>query len=250
LYNNHSKLDIYYKSTKDITNPILIVIHGGGWISGSKNDIPIRTVSKFFAFHGFTVYSINYKLYPETDMLGMIHDVRDAIVFAKNSANLFHGDPDLVFLYGRSSGAQLALVTAYGTNVTFFRRYCGNYSFADLHVNGVASFYGLSRISSMGSRFLGLNNENQTFLYDLVSPLSYINTTNLVPTFIAAGTLDTLVPVINSRRLQIALSITNNSYVYLEIPWANHSFDGLLSGLSAQLSLYYLLHFFSHYTFV
>ena len=247
-YNNYSELDIYYLPRENVSNPILIVLHGGGWISGSKNDIPIKSVSIFFAIHGFTVFAINYRLYPEVTFLGMLHDVRDAIVFAKNNAANFQGDKNRTFLFGRSAGAQLALVAAYGVNLTLFNEKCGNYTSSDLKVNGVASIYGISEMSSMGARILGIKSDEDSFLYDLASPISYINRSGIVPTFIAAGSLDALVPVQNSRRLKIALSENNNEYMYLEIPWANHSFDGVISSLSSQLALFYFMIFFSHYT--
>ncbi len=247
-YNNFSSLDVYYIPNENNPNPILIVIHGGGWISGSKSDIPIKSVSQFFAFHGFTVFAINYRLYPEVRFTGMLHDVRDAIVFAKENAEHYSGDKDNIFLFGRSSGAQLSLVAAYGTNVTYFNENCGNYTYSELKVRGVASIYGISKISQMSSRILGVTSNEDSFLYDLASPVSYINRSGMVPTFIAAGSLDALVSVRNSRDLQHALNSTHNEYMYLEIPWANHSFDGLISGLSSQLSLYYFLTFFSHFT--
>jgi acetyl esterase/lipase len=247
-YNNYSALDIYYLPKENTSNPIIIVLHGGGWISGSKGDIPIKSISRFFAIHGFTVFAINYRLYPKVTFLGMLHDVRDAIVFAKSTAEDFQGDKNRVFLFGRSSGAQLALVAAYGSNETFFREQCGNYSYSELKVSGVASIYGISEISSMGSRILGIKSDEDSFLIDLASPISYINRSGMVPTFIAAGSLDTLVPVQNSRALKKALSENNNEYMYLEIPWANHSFDGVISSLSSQLALYFFLTFFSHYT--
>ncbi len=247
-YNNHSSLDVYYLPQENKSNPILIVIHGGGWISGSKNDNSIVSVSKFFAIHGFTVFSINYRLFPEAKLLEMLHDVRDAIVFAKNNAPKYQGDKNRTFLFGRSAGAQLALVAAYGTNITMFKEKCGNYTYSDLKINGVASIYGISRVSTWASQILGVNAEEESVLYELASPLSYINKSGIIPTFIAAGTLDALVPVKNSRMLQKALSEYNNNYMFLEIPWANHAYDGMLCSLAGQITMYYFLTFFSHFT--
>jgi acetyl esterase/lipase len=247
-YNNQSNLDVYYLPGENKSYPILIVIHGGGWISGSKNDNSIESVSKFFAIHGFTVFSINYRLFPQVQFLEMLHDVRDAIVFAKNNALKYQGDKNRTFLFGRSAGAQLALVAAYGTNVTVFKEQCGNYTYSDLKINGVASIYGISKVSTWASQILGVSAEEESILYELASPISYINKSGIVPTFIAAGTLDALVPVKNSRILQKALSEENNEYMYLEIPWANHAYDGMLCSLASQVTMYFFLTFFSHFT--
>ena len=247
-YNNHSSLDVYYLPKENKSNPILIVLYGGGWISGSKNIIPIVSVSKFFALHGFTVFSINYRLFPQVYFLEMLHDVRDAVVFAKNNAPMFQADENRTFLFGRSAGAQLALVAAHGTNVTLFKEKCGNYSYSDLQITGVASIYGISEVSSMASRILGIESGEDSILYDLASPISYINRSGLVPTFLAAGTLDALVPVRNSRILQRALNENKNEHMYVEIPWANHAYDGMISSMASQVTLYYFLNFFSHFT--
>ncbi|MHA1945906.1 MAG: alpha/beta hydrolase fold domain-containing protein [Candidatus Hodarchaeales archaeon] len=247
-YNNHSSLDVYYLPRKNKSNPIVIVLYGGGWISGSKNIIPIVSVSKFFALHGFTVFSINYRLFPHAIFLEMLHDVRDAIVFSKSNAFKYHGDKNRTFLFGRSAGAQLALVAAYGTNVTLFKERSGNYTYSDLKITGVASIYGISEVSTWASRILDVSTGEDTILYELASPISYVNKSGLVPTFLSAGTLDALVPVKNSRILTKALSETKNDYMYLEIPWANHAYDGMISSLSSQITLYYFLTFFSHYT--
>jgi acetyl esterase/lipase len=247
-YNNHSDLDVYFLPRENKSNPILIVLYGGGWVSGSKNIIPIVSVSKFFALHGFTVFSINYRLFPYAKFLEILHDVRDAIVFSKNNAFKYHGDRNRTFLFGRSAGAQLALVAAYGTNVTLFKERSGNYSYSDLKITGVASIYGISEVSTWASRILNVSTGEDTILYELASPISYVNKSGLVPTFLSAGTLDALVPVKNSRILAKALSETKNEYMYLEIPWANHAYDGMISSLSSQITLYYFLTFFSHYT--
>ena len=150
-------------------------------------------------------------------------------------------------MFGRSAGAQLALVAAYGNNITYFNEKSGNYSYSDLEIAGVASIYGISEVSRMSSRILGVKSEEDTILYDLASPISYINRSGLIPTFIAAGSLDALVPVKNSRKLAEALRDYDNDFMYLEIPWANHAFDGMISSLASQITLYYFLSFFSRY---
>ena len=100
----------------------------------------------------------------------------------------------------------------------------------------------------MASRILGIESGEDSILYDLASPISYINRSGLVPTFLAAGTLDALVPVRNSRILQRALNENKNEHMYVEIPWANHAYDGMISSMASQVTLYYFLNFFSHFT--
>ncbi len=247
-YNDYSTLDVYYISHATQKNPLLIVIHGGGWFSGSKNDNPIQFVSRFFAAHGFTVFAINYRLFPSANMFEMLTDVRDAVVYAKSNAFQYNGNSNVTFLFGRSAGAHLGLLAAYSSNRTLLPEYPSIYTVPDLEVQGVASMYGITELGTDSSRMAGTDESGDSFSIQSVSPLNYVNNSNLPPTFLAAGSFDSLVPVKNSRVLHEALNKYNVTNIYLEIPWANHAFDNILQTPAGQVTMYYLLHFFSHYT--
>ncbi len=247
-YNDYSSLDVYYTSHTTQKNPLLIVIHGGGWFSGSKNDKPIQFVSRFFVAHGFTVFTINYRLFPSANILEMVTDVRDAVVYAKSNAFHYNGNSNLTFLFGRSAGAHLGLLAAYSSNRTLVPEYPSIYTVLDLEVQGVASMYGITELGPASARLAGTDENGESFPIQSVSPLNYVNNSNLPPTFLAAGSLDSLVSVKNSRLLYEALNKYDITNLYLEIPWANHAFDNILQTPAGQVAMYYLLNFFSHYS--
>jgi acetyl esterase/lipase len=62
------------------------------------------------------------------------------------------------------------------------------------------------------------------------------------------GRRDNIVEARYGRRLRDALMASGNQVAYLEIPWAEHAFDELFNGPSAQLALYYTERFLAAVT--
>lgn len=127
--NNYPIYADVYKVNKD-NSPVIIYIHGGGLIFGSRNDIPKKQV-ELYNSAGFTVVSIDYRLAPETKLPYVIQDIRDAVEWVKHEGpNLFSIDPNKVSVIGGSAGGYLALMTG-----TFEEK-----------PNAIVSFYGYGDI--------------------------------------------------------------------------------------------------------
>ena len=56
------KLDVYAPDNDFLNRPIVVLIHGGGFRSGSKEKPPFIAMSNFFASRGWVVFNINYRL--------------------------------------------------------------------------------------------------------------------------------------------------------------------------------------------
>jgi acetyl esterase/lipase len=56
------KLDVYRPENNFKNRPVLVLIHGGGFTSGSKNNNNYVKLSNFFASRGWVVFTINYRL--------------------------------------------------------------------------------------------------------------------------------------------------------------------------------------------
>jgi acetyl esterase len=93
-------------------SPLLIFVHGGGWISGNvKGDYD--DVGKYLAISsGFKVASINYRLAPEHPFPAGLDDVVSAIRWIANSCKMLRIDCHRMALGGVSAGANLALSAA------------------------------------------------------------------------------------------------------------------------------------------
>ncbi len=110
-------LDIYLPSSSyGGRRPIMLYIHGGGWIASNRQDYSQPLFHQFLSL-GFVVVSMDYRLLPETTFDGQLEDVRDVESWLKNSLpselqeSNFTVAADKVIVAGGSAGAHLALLT-------------------------------------------------------------------------------------------------------------------------------------------
>ena len=74
--------------------------------------------------------------------------------------------------------------------------------------------------------------------YAAASPVTYVSA-KVPPTLLVYGRRDHIVEVRFARQLEARLRQVGAPVVLLEIPWAEHAFDILPDGLSAQVALFY-----------
>ena len=90
--------------------PAILIIHGGGWSAGSKNDMVYRTLMIDYAMKGYVVCNMNYRLVQEAPLPACIEDVRCAIRWMKANAQQLGIDPQRIGTYGHSAGGHLSLM--------------------------------------------------------------------------------------------------------------------------------------------
>lgn len=90
--------------------PSILIIHGGGWSAGSKNDMVYRTLMIDYAMKGYVVANMNYRLIQEAEPPACIEDVRCAIRWMKANAAKLGIDPDRIGTFGHSAGGHLSLM--------------------------------------------------------------------------------------------------------------------------------------------
>jgi len=121
-------LDIYRpEGDTETYRPLIIVVHGGSFVAGSKTGLDVVPFCKDFARMGYVVASIQYRLgvplsfnlaIPfKNAVLRGTHDSRAAVRFFRRdfaeNANAYGIDPDKIFIAGSSAGAINALHLAY-----------------------------------------------------------------------------------------------------------------------------------------
>ena len=102
-------LDIYYPEGTTEKLPVIIDIHGGGWMYGYKE------INKNFCLKlsekGFLVASINYRLAGDVLFDDQIRDIFSALKWLNENLKDYPADMDNIFLAGDSAGGHFSCVT-------------------------------------------------------------------------------------------------------------------------------------------
>jgi poly(3-hydroxybutyrate) depolymerase len=119
------KLDFYEPSNDTETaRPLIIMAHGGSFITGTKMDYDMEFMCKAFAVKGYACASIDYRLGFPLDSLRAIdavaravQDMKAAVRFfnkdSRDGTNTYKIDTNKIFVGGSSAGAITALHVAY-----------------------------------------------------------------------------------------------------------------------------------------
>ena len=103
-------VDIFYPEDTQGKLPVIIDVHGGGWMYGDKE------LNEYFCMNlavmGFAVADMSYRLLPATDLRGQIQDVFACIHWLHNNGGAYHCDFDNVLLTGDSAGGHLVSLAA------------------------------------------------------------------------------------------------------------------------------------------
>jgi acetyl esterase/lipase len=101
-------LDAYLPVTTPKHRPAVVLIHGGGWGTGTRADFV--DYARKLALVGFVVFSIDYRLAPAHPYPAAVDDVRTAIRWLRAPAQVaaFHIDPARIGTFGSSAGGHLA----------------------------------------------------------------------------------------------------------------------------------------------
>jgi acetyl esterase/lipase len=101
------RLDLYQPQGDGLA-PILVFVHGGGFLKGDKGgaeDWPNANVGRMAAQAGFLGVVINYRLAPDNVWPAGAEDVASVVAWLKGQAASYGGDPDRIVLMGTSAGA-------------------------------------------------------------------------------------------------------------------------------------------------
>jgi acetyl esterase/lipase len=98
-----------YRPDDTTVRPVLVWIHGGALITGSKSGVP-KNLLELCQEEGFTLVSIDYRLAPEVKLPEIISDVEDCFTWLrKDGPTLLGIDPGRMVIAGGSAGGYLTL---------------------------------------------------------------------------------------------------------------------------------------------
>lgn len=116
-----------------------IYLFGSAWYLLDK-DLGTRPFFSHLAAQGHLIMDVAYRLSPETDMMGMVQDVKRAIAWMRENAASYGVNPNRIVLAGASAGGHLALMAAYTSHKAQFTP--SGLEDRDLSVKAVISLYG------------------------------------------------------------------------------------------------------------
>ncbi len=88
--------------------PLIVWIHGGAFLFGSKEGSPVEPVPLDLLLEGYAVASIDYRLSPEAVFPAQLEDCKAAIRWLRAHAEEFGIDPNRIGVWGASAGGDLA----------------------------------------------------------------------------------------------------------------------------------------------
>ncbi len=201
--------DLYQPENINVVGqrPAIIWIHGGGWVSGAKDNA--RGYFKLLAAQGFNVISVEYQLAPQVIYPTQLNQINQALQFIVKNSLQYQIDPNQLFLAGDSAGANLVShYAALLTNPTFAKQshfvpliqpfqvkglilHCGIYdmhSFVDTAPDEISIIeWG---VNNLVQAYTGNQKNNAEFLKQ-ISPINHL-TESFPPVFISGGNKDFL----------------------------------------------------------
>ena len=93
----------FWKAPGEGPHPLLVFIHGGGWVGGDKRQGLDRILP--FLAKGISYATVNYRLTGEAALPAPVHDAARAVQFLRSKADEWEWDPDRIALTGGSAGA-------------------------------------------------------------------------------------------------------------------------------------------------
>lgn len=223
--------------------PVLLQIHGGGWVYGDK-ERQGQPLMSHLASRGWVCFAMNYRLAPRATFPDAIVDVKRAIAWLREHAGDYGADADFVCLTGGSAGGHLASLAALSPNFPAFQP---GFEAVDTRVQACAPFYGVyDFLDRAGLRreqpmtpflakwVLKCTPQENPQLWEDASPVSHISA-QAPPFFVVHGACDSLVLPGEAREFVRRLARESQQPVlHLEMRGAQHAFDTFHSFRSAQ----------------
>jgi acetyl esterase/lipase len=234
------RLDLYLpEKPSDKPLPLLVWIHGGGWLGGSKNE---NWGAASTARGDYASASVEYRFSDKALFPAQIQDCQAAIRYLRAHAKEYNLDPDRIGVWGASAGGHLVALLGTSGGKNAFPKIGGNEDQSDrvqavIDVFGPADFttvksqaaadkavkniFNFDDLSSPYAKLIGAPMGESAEKEKAVSPVTYVSKDS-PPFLIIHGTADTLVPFAQSAELEAALKKAGVEVLLQPVPGAGH----------------------------
>lgn len=223
VYSEKGGQELRYDLFRPDTNeplPLVIAIHGGGWISGSKEEY--RELGLALCRAGLAAAVPSYRLAPLHPFPAAVEDIADFVRFCRAQADEWNIRADRIGVIGNSAGGHLAAMA-------------GLHPDPEARANAVVDVCGIADIRrprethlpiSWGflDQFLPYDYEGNEAIFEDASPICRV-TPQAPPFLVIHGEEDDVVPVSQSDALVGALKEAGCAVEYHRLPNEDHGFS-------------------------
>ncbi len=251
-----------YVSPRAGVSPVLLWIHGGALIMGSRTGLH-PDQARLYLDAGYTVVAIDYRLAPQAKLAAILEDLEDGYRWVRTEGpKLWPMDPDRVAVVGHSAGGYLTLMSGFRLTprpkalVAFYgygdiasewysrpdpfylrqprvgraaaERAVGMGLVAEDAENHRAPFYLYTRQEGCWPQEVaGHDPDREPRAFDRYCPLRNVSP-EYPPTVLLHGDDDTDVPFAQSEQMAAAFLRNGVSYEFVRMSGRGHGFDGAM----------------------
>ncbi len=206
------KFDLATPKELDHAVPAIVVIHGGGWMEGKRQDM--KSIAKAAAARGYVAPTISYRLAPKHRFPAQIEDVKCAVRYLRAHADELKIDPKHIGAVGASAGGHLSMMLGALDTSDGMEGNGGNPE-QPSKVQAVVNFVGPVNLvldkyddvpKQILTNFLGDDPTKKQDECRQASPITHINKGD-APLLCFFGTKDPLVPY--DQAFQMTTALTN-----------------------------------------
>lgn len=235
------KLDLYLPHDRRRPRPLVIWVHGGGWVGGSREVANLRLLP--WLQMGWAAANVSYRVAKQATAPAALEDVRCALRWLHARADEFKLDRERFVITGGSAGAHLALMAGMLRSPNRFDHACPTEGPARwrtgeapaLQVAAIINTMGITDLTALLSPdaagrhyaiewFGALAEPARSELARELSPLHQVHD-GTPPILSFHGDADDVVPLSQAQRLHAALAAASRPQRLVVVPGAKHGFD-------------------------
>lgn len=196
------QLDLYSPKSIDSPVPGVIVVHGGGWHSGTRQKF--ARIAEELAYRGFVAATISYRLADEAAFPAGVQDCNAATRWMRANAKELGVDPDRIAAIGGSAGGHLVGLMGTAPQIKDFQGN-GGHNDASSAVQAVICLAGPFELAfgpvaeksinepdeSNANRWFRTDITKNKALFELASPYTHISK-RTPPTYFLTGEYDNI----------------------------------------------------------
>lgn len=216
-----NRLDLYLPEKANRPLPVILWVHGGGWVGGNKSNGPAFR----FATKGYAVASMNYRFSQHAIFPAQIHDCKAAVRWLRANANKYGLDADHIGAWGSSAGGHLVALLGTTAGIKELEGPGGNEDQSS-RVQAVVDWFGPTDFLTVGAKdtrtkLIGGDPQANKEKAAKASPITYVSK-DAAPFLIMHGDQDKTVPITQSETFAQALQEAGADVTFVIVKGGKH----------------------------